>query len=171
MHLLSICLLAVLLSQTTNQEGDRSRLYDYDPQTPPPAYQEKLVRETNGVKIFDASFASPKEGRVPMYVVVPPGKGPFAGVIFQHGGGQGPHTYLAEAVLLAQAGAVCLLTDAAPRNLDPARPEGYRDDYIRMVVEMRRAMDLLGARGDVDTKRIGYVGHSYGATPGPPWWR
>ena len=31
---------------------------------------------------------------------------------------------------------------------------------------MRRGLDLLGARKDVDPKRIAYVGHSYNATVG-----
>ncbi len=33
-----------------------------------------------------------------------------------------------------------------------------------MVVDLRRAVDVLMARKEVDSKRIGYVGHSLGAT-------
>jgi cephalosporin-C deacetylase-like acetyl esterase len=140
-------------------------LYDYD-RTIPLDYQGKLIGEREGVKIFDASYASPKGGRVAAYLVVPKGKGPFAGIIFQHGGGQTRLSYLAEAVMLARSGAVCLVTDDAPRNIDPLKPEIFRDENIRLVVDMRRAVDLLLLRGDVDKDRIAYVGHSYGATPG-----
>jgi dienelactone hydrolase len=31
------------------------------------------------------------------------------------------------------------------------------------VVDLRRGLDLLAARSDVDPKRLGYVGHSFGA--------
>ena len=34
------------------------------------------------------------------------------------------------------------------------------------VVNIRRAADLLSARADVDPKRLGYVGHSFGAMMG-----
>ena len=37
-----------------------------------------------------------------------------------------------------------------------------------MVIDLRRAVDILVARKDVDPKRIGYVGHSLGATWGAP---
>jgi hypothetical protein len=46
------------------------------------------------------------------------------------------------------------------------RAEVERDNHIQMVVDLRRAVDVLVARKDVDPKRIGYVGHSLGATWG-----
>jgi dienelactone hydrolase len=46
--------------------------------------------------------------------------------------------------------------------------EAERDGHIQLVVDLRRAVDVLVARKDVDPKRIGYVGHSLGATWGGP---
>jgi cephalosporin-C deacetylase-like acetyl esterase len=46
--------------------------------------------------------------------------------------------------------------------------ESERDSYIQMVVDLRRAVDVLVSRKDVDPDRIGYVGHSLGATWGAP---
>ena len=43
------------------------------------------------------------------------------------------------------------------------KPELDREAYIQAVVDLRRGMDLLLARSDVDPKRLAYVGHSYGA--------
>ena len=43
--------------------------------------QEEAVSEKDGTQIHSISYASPK-GRVPAYLVVPPGDGPFAGIIF-----------------------------------------------------------------------------------------
>jgi pimeloyl-ACP methyl ester carboxylesterase len=41
--------------------------------------------------------------------------------------------------------------------------EQDRDIRVQAVVDLRRAFDLLLARPDVDSKRIAYIGHSYGA--------
>lgn len=156
---------AFLLLQAPKHEAALIDLYKYD-STKRLDYQEKLIEQRDAVKIFEASYASPKSGRVPMYVVVPPGKGPFAGILFQHGGSQTRYTYLSEAVLLARVGALSLVLDDEPRDTAPMKPKEQRDEYIRMVVDMRRAVDLLLARGDVDRNRIGYVGHSYGSMLG-----
>src|SRR5438270_10837729 len=43
------------------------------------------------------------------------------------------------------------------------KPELDRDAFIHAVVDLRRGIDLLVARPDVDGDRIAYVGHSYGA--------
>jgi hypothetical protein len=39
----------------------------------------------DGVRITELTYASPKGGRVPALLFVPSGKGPFAGLILQHG--------------------------------------------------------------------------------------
>lgn len=126
-------------------------------------YQEKLQEERNGVKIFDASYTGIEGGRVNLYAVVPPGKGPFPGIIIQHGDEQSRLTYLSEAVLLAQAGAISFITDVDFPDPDPMKFEQFRNRYLQLVIDLRRALDLMVARPDVDQNRIGYVGHSYGA--------
>jgi pimeloyl-ACP methyl ester carboxylesterase len=50
-----------------------------------------------------------------------------------------------------------------PQGRGLKEPEKDRDSWIAAVVDLRRAVDLLVARADVDPARIGYVGHSYGA--------
>src|SRR3989441_8479203 len=76
-----------------------------------------------------------------------------------------------EALFYAKAGAISLLVDypwvrPAPwrrgvPNFD--KPELDHEIYIQAVVDIRRGIDLLLARKDVDPKRLAYVGHSYGA--------
>jgi dienelactone hydrolase len=39
-------------------------------------------------------------------------------------------------------------------------------NYVQNVVELRRAVDILAARDDVDGSRLGFIGHSYGAQIG-----
>ena len=150
-----------------------AQVFAYDAKAPLD-FQEKGAEDVHGIKVRDVSYASPKGGRVPAYLVTPPGKGPFAGLVFVHWG-QGDRTeFLAEAVMLAQAGAESLLIDAPDKrpgapNVDTfTHPEIERDNYIQLVVDIRRGVDLLLSRPEVDGKRIGYVGHSLGATWGGP---
>lgn len=147
-----------------------SDLFQYDAKT---AFnvQELSNFERDGVKVRDILFDSPKGGRVPAYVVEPIGPGPHAGVVFGHWGNGIKTEFLDEAMLYAKAGAVSVLIDypwvrPAPwRRLvnDFAKPAQDRDVYIQAVVDLRRALDLLESRADIDRNRLGYVGHSYGA--------
>lgn len=147
--------------------------FDYDA-SKPLDYQARKVATEDGVSVYDASFASPMGGRVLCYVVEPEGKGPFGGVVFQHPGSQNRTWFLPDAVRLARAGAVSVLMEA-PFN----RPEAMRrpiqtedraiisrDDMLQVAQDAWRAYDVLAARGDVDPKRIGYVGASFGAMMG-----
>lgn len=145
--------------------------FDYDSKAPLDV-QEVKVEERNGIVIKDITFASPKGGRVGTYLIVPPqGKGPFAGLMFGHWGLGTRTEFIPEALLYAQAGVVSILPDypwsrAAEwhKNVDDIEhPESDRDTYIQAVIELRRAIDVLQSLPNVDSKRIGYVGHSYGA--------
>jgi dienelactone hydrolase len=79
--------------------------------------------------------------------------------------------FLDEAVALAQTGVVSLLTDgplARPGHVESKDPFDDRraTDFLQQVVDMRRGVDLLLARKEVDAKRIAFVGHSYNAGVG-----
>jgi dienelactone hydrolase len=108
--------------------------------------------------------------------VVPKGKGPFAAVIWGHWYQDGSEflnrkEFLEEAIALAPSGVVSLLTDGARarpgfvRDPDPLG-DGQIEERMQSILDMRRGADLLLARGDVDAKRLAYVGHSYNATTG-----
>jgi dienelactone hydrolase len=113
---------------------------------------------------------------VPAYLVVPRGKGPFAAVIWGHwywaNSSMGNRKeFLDEAIVLAQAGVVSLLTDgplARPGHQEIKDPFDERSaaEFFQQVMDMRRGVDVLLARKDVDRKRIAYVGHSYNAGVG-----
>jgi dienelactone hydrolase len=149
--------------------------FEYD-QKAPLDVQEAGVSKRGDVSIHDISYASPKSGRVPAYLVVPSGKGPFAAVIWGHwywanSAAKNRSEFLDEAVALAPSGVVSLLTTgpiARPGHVndkDPLSEQQVRD-LIQQVVDVRRGVDLLAARKDVDPKRIAYVGHSYNAAVG-----
>jgi pimeloyl-ACP methyl ester carboxylesterase len=150
--------------------GQRSALYEYDTTTPF-EYREQVTRRDATVEIAGASVRSPKGGRLNMLVVRPRGTGPYAGIIYQHGGGQTMMTYIAEAEVMARAGAISLIVDAPGSG--PGRPEppadkgaAIRESFIHMTVCYRRAIDYLQSLKTVDPKRIAFVGHSYGGVSG-----
>ena len=170
--------LAILLLSATSllvQDSGTSRAFEYDSKTPL-HIQEAGVDHRGKVAVHDISYASPKGGRVPAYLVVPEGKGPFAAVLWGHWYWQNSEffnrkEFLDEAVVLAQTGAVSLLptgVGARPGHVDD--PDELSDqqvaDLIHQIMDMRRGADLLLARKDVDPQRFAYVGHSYNATVG-----
>jgi dienelactone hydrolase len=145
-------------------------LFDYDSKQTLDIH-DKIIEEFDGGAIHDITYASPKGGPVGAYLVVPKGKGPFAAVVFGHWGNGTRSEFIPEAKLYARAGAICLIPDypwdrAAPwhKALDHLeKPEVDRDAEIQAIIDLRRGIDLLLARPDVDRKRLAYVGHSYGA--------
>lgn len=157
------------------QDSSLSHGFDYD-QKAPLDIKEARGEHRGDVAVHDVSYASPKGGRVPAYLVVPEGKGPFAAVIWGHWyWGNSPvrnrKEFLDEAVALAQGGVVSLLTDgpvARPGHVEDKDPLSDQEatDLIQQIVDMRRGADLLLARNDVDPQRLAYVGHSYNATVG-----
>ena len=157
------------------QDADLLRHFEYD-QKAPLDIQEIGVEHRGTIAIHDISYASPKGGRVPAYLVVPGGKGPFAAVIWGHWYMPGSaflnrKEFLDEAVAFAPAGVVSLLPDGPIAR--PGHKEDNSDlseqqitDRVQAIVDMRRGADLLLARSDVDPKRLAYVGHSYNAEVG-----
>lgn len=167
--------LLVLFLPAFAQKPDSSHPFDYDAKLPLDT-QDAGVDFRGPVGIYDLSYASPKGGRVPAYLVLPPGKGPFAAVIWGHwcwanSEFRNRKEFLDEAVALAPSGVASLLIDF------PIARSGYVavkdpltgqqiDELVQEVVDIRRGADLLLARPFVDPKRLAYVGHSCGATAG-----
>lgn len=170
-------LAAIVLFTSTlfAQDPDLLRHFDYD-QRAPLDIQEAGVEQRGDVAVHDLSYASPKGGRVPAYLVVPKGEGPFAAVIWGHWYQDGSEflnrkEFLEEAVALAPSGVISLLGDspiARPGYVRPSQPldEIQIEHRVQQILDVRRGADLLLARPDVDPKRLAYVGHSYNATTG-----
>lgn len=148
-------------------------LFDYDRSAPLRFESRGQVNPGYPVQVRDVSYASPPGGRVTAFLVVPPGKGPFPGVLYLHGAGEDRTRLAVPAAWLAARGAVALVIDsafvrtksAAPR--DPLRSlEWGRDLTVQTVVDLRRGVDLLRSLPQVDPERIGFVGYSAGAKTG-----
>lgn len=175
MRVFFAAILFLAASAARGQDAASLHAFDYDAKAPLDI-REAGVERRGDVSIHDLSYASPKGGRVPAYLVVPKGKGPFAAVLWGHwywsnSAMRNRQEFLDEAVVLAHAGVVSLLTDgpiARPGHVEDKDPlsEQQVADLVQQILDMRRGADLLLARKDVDPRRLAYVGHSYNATVG-----
>jgi dienelactone hydrolase len=161
------------LATTASAQSTQADLFRYD------AAADLKVEDTGTEKraevaVHDLRF-TPIPGRDPVkaYLVVPEGKGTFAGILWVHWLGERATTnrtqFLDEAVSLAPKGVVSLLVEAmwsAPEWYDNRVPDEDYDNAIRQVIALRRAVDLLAARPEVDKTRLGFVGHDYGGMYG-----
>jgi dienelactone hydrolase len=166
-----ILLAALTASAETSPDFQlKVTLFDYDSKQPLDI-QDKVIEESDDGTLHDITYTSPKGGPVGAYLVVPKGKGPFAAILFGHWGNGTRAEFIPEAKIYAKAGAVSLIPDYPwdrprpwhkPLSLGE-KAEQDRDIEIQAVIDLRRGIDLLLQRPDVDSKRLAYVGHSYGA--------
>jgi hypothetical protein len=150
-------------------------LFEYD-RSAAPEGTITLTAERNGVRIFDFSFASPVDGRVPGILITPTGSGRFPVILYGHWMMRGSPfrnktEFLEEAIVMARSGALCVLLDSPlirkqmPDESDPMEGRGPHAQ-VQMVKEWRRALDIVLARPDTDPSRVAYVGHSFNAGVG-----
>jgi dienelactone hydrolase len=170
-----MALIATATTMFAAQKPELVRPFDYDAAAPLGIVE--LGKSGRGAAdVHDITYVSPKGGNVPAYLVVPKQRGRFAAILWGHWYWENSpqrdrSEFLAEAVALAQAGVVSLLTDgpiARPGHVQNREPlnEQQATDLQQQVIDMRRGADLLLQRADVDPTRLAYVGHSYNATVG-----
>lgn len=176
MIVLSLCLLSTASQSTASPspqkpKGESTRLFNYN-RSAAFDLKEVSVREQDGVTIRDVDYAAltAERGRIKAYLVRPGGKGPFAGVLFFHWYGTpngNRNQFLDEAVALAKQGTASLLIQGYfPWAVEPKDAQVDRQRVIDETIEVRRGLDLLLSQPGVDRKRIGFVGHDYGAMYG-----
>jgi dienelactone hydrolase len=143
--------------------------------------RETDVHKRDKVRLIELNYAGASGDRVPAYLLIPPGGGPFPAIIWGHWLKKGSllankDEFLEEAVILASSGVVSLLIDApqvrhdwveAKRDAGPLEEvKAQSEASVHQVTDLRRGIDLLYGRADVDRKRIAYVGHSWDAHVG-----
>jgi dienelactone hydrolase len=174
---------------------DRTRLLALlgrTPPAPPPLAAERVETVDLGdVRREKVTYAVEPGERVPAYVFVPKGPGPFPAVLchHQHGGefavgkdgpaGLGSTPDQHYAIELARRGYVTIAPDALCFGERRDRAGKLKDgSYERFealhritegkslqgkyVWDARRALDYLETRKEVDPSRIGMIGHSLG---------
>jgi hypothetical protein len=121
---------AVSHAESRAQDAELIRHFEYDQKAPLGIKQIGSQRRASAT-VYDITYDSPKGGLVPAYLVVPKGRGPFAAVIWGHwywgnSSLRNRKEFLDEAIALAAAGVISLLTDgpiARPGHADTKDPE------------------------------------------------
>ncbi len=139
------------------------------------AVEESVRAELEGATLYDVSYASTGGGRVSGWMVVPEGTGPHAGIVYLHGSETDRDDFLDEAIAMASGGAVALTIDAPFAREGDSRTGtlgNYFEPDAEAALTQQTLDDLAGAwqvlaeRPEVDPERIGFVGHSWGASLG-----
>lgn len=125
--------------------------YAYDRSRPLSLRDQGIALSNPKVALHVVSFVG--ADRVNGFLIVPRTAGRHPAVLFLHGSGGNREDLLLPAVELASRGFVTM-TISQPNDAATFRP---------LVVNARRALDLLAARSDVDDARLGLVGFSLGA--------
>jgi cephalosporin-C deacetylase-like acetyl esterase len=159
--------LGVVLAQTSSPDDSAHFTYDTGVSL---NVKQVSVKVRDGVTIQDITYTGSNGDTVPAYLVIPKGTGKFAGVIWGHWLMQGAansnrEEFLEEAIALAPNGVVSLLIDA-PQSRPNFKPTPNPALVAQQVVDLRRGLDLLVSRPDVDAAKIAYVGHSWDAGTG-----
>ena len=143
--------------------------FAYDRAAPIALRDAGRVNHDYPVEIRDVSFAAAGR-RVQAFLVLPPGPGPFPAVVYAHGSGQDRVAFLPEATWLAGRRVAGLVVDQPAGTAATGSPleriEAERSRSVRVIVELRRAVDVLQSLEQVDGARLGFVGYSAGARAG-----
>jgi predicted esterase len=154
------------------QESLPEELFAYDTSVPFNVQELSEEEAPGGITIREITYDAydqsiNTEGKIGAYVVMPEGEGPFPCVLYFHWLGSSnanKEEFLEEAKTLAGQGIAGVLIDGYfPWKMQPSELKKDKELVIYQVIETRRAVDYLESLPGVDTKRLGYVGHDYGA--------
>jgi dienelactone hydrolase len=160
------------------QEADRLAWYEYDANLPLNADLKKLdITATANRFLLD--YDSVHDQRVSAIISLPKQMAaPYPAVILVHGSGGSKNTDYIRAIseTLTGRGYATLSIDTQyhgdrkrpGRSGEIHMPDSYtmRDAWVQSVIDLRRAVDYLESRPDIDHARIGYLGFSQGGMLG-----
>ena len=137
------------------------KIFQYKAEIPPPV--NVLSTSDDGFLTvqtieFDADHGLKCSGEL----IFPDRKGRYPAVVWL---GSDDKQWEQYALEFSKLGAVSILPDWCG-NASPGNAQAYYQDHVMMTVNVRRAVDILSSRGDVDLKRVGFVGHSGGTMIG-----
>jgi len=154
-------------------QQDLLKYYEYEQSLHLNASEEVLVRES-GYKVLKVYFDSVNGERVPGLLSLPEKEAKVPCVVFPHGYGGNKDDILAGAGLIANEGYAVISIDAEYHG--ERREEGkelYSPNVtdsvrgiIQTVIDLRRAVDYLETRPEIDPEKIGYAGGSMGGILG-----
>lgn len=152
---------------------DYSNLYSYDKSMPLNTV-EKLLREGDNYVIYKVYFDSVNRERVPALLILPKAEDKLPCIVFLHGYGGEKEDILPLTDLAVSEGYALIAIDAKYHG--ERKEEGkalYSTDIedsvksiIQTVIDLRKAVDYIETRSEVDPSKIGYVGGSMGGIVG-----
>jgi cephalosporin-C deacetylase-like acetyl esterase len=156
---------------SSDSASNVAELAAYDDEKP---LRVRVEAENSGST--DITFQSPRGGDAEATIVLPPGgEGkPYPVAVYLHPYRFSRSFHYREAFDIAEQGvAVLLLNGAQAREdlppvdlLDPVYSADAFRSYVRHdLVDLRRALDYLERRKDIDIDRVAVVGQEYGALP------
>lgn len=157
------------LEKSSESFNDLVQLFSYNKDLPLDIHENNIKQE-NDIFIRDINYNGIKKP-VNAYLVSRE-ENPIAGIIFVHPGPGNRSTFLKEAVKLARRNVLSILVEAPWANPDEfikiameglEKPEKYYDFLIKTTIDFRRAVDLMTSLSEGNIKRLGFVGHSFGA--------
>jgi cephalosporin-C deacetylase-like acetyl esterase len=163
---------ALVVAQLMSPQ-DFLEYYDYDESLPLRTSEEIIVDEPSYM-VLKVYFDSANGERVPGLLALPRKEGKVPCIVFLHGYGGNKDDILAAASLTAGEGYAIVSIDAEYHG--ERREEGKElyssnvADSVRgiaqTVIDLRRAVDYLETRPEIDPERIGYVAGSMGGILG-----
>jgi dienelactone hydrolase len=172
-NLVLLALLTLILPACLSNP-DCETLYQYDDSSPP-VVDQTLLTEDDFLTEYRLLLHSVNSQKVPVLLSIPRKKGgPFPVVVLLHGYGGDKDDLMEAAEPLAQRGYAAVAIDAQyhgerkveGKNMYSADTEMTIRAFAQTVIDVRRLIDHLETRDDVDASRIGLVGGSMGALLG-----
>lgn len=162
----------VLVEQTPNSR-DFVEYYDYEASLPLNV-SEETIKDEGIYRVLKVYFDSVNGERVPGLLSLPVKEGKVPCVVFLHGYGGKKEDILAMAGVVAKEGYAIMAIDAEYHG---ERKEEGKELYspnvtdsvrgiIQTVIDLRRAVDYLETKPEIEREKIGYVGGSMGGILG-----
>jgi dienelactone hydrolase len=142
--------------------ADAMRLFEYD-HSLLASIRDGGARADEGAFFHDIWYVTAAGTRARAYLVLPPGDGPFGAVIYLPGGMSGGNEFDQDAKDMAGRGIASLLVDYPELYPFPATGEQAVTNMIFETRELRKLVDWLASRPEIDPTRLGLYGVSYGA--------
>lgn len=163
-------------AQNSPSKYDADLIFGYDKNLPL-SPQETLTEETAQYRVYKVTYRSARDQRVPAFLILPknPSEEKLPCVILMHGLGGDKRMFQMLWGPLTQAGYALFAIDAQyhgerkPSDDLPffgIYPYRARDALIQTVIDLRRGVDYLQTRKEIDPDRIGYIGASMGGIIG-----
>ncbi|MCX7993208.1 MAG: alpha/beta fold hydrolase [Fimbriimonadales bacterium] len=174
--IMALTLASCTQAQNSASKYDADLIFGYD-KTLPLSPQETLAEETAQYQVYKVTYRSARDQRVPAFLILPKNRGEekLPCVILMHGLGGDKRMFQMLWGPLTQAGYALFAIDAQyhgerrPNDDIPffgMYPYRARDALIQTVVDLRRGVDYLQARKEIDPDKIGYIGASMGGIIG-----